>query len=213
MVDVPIFKDFSELETAYRGYQYPLPPSWKYAVRLQDQINWLLQACIALNAQGISVDYLTEQLTDLDEQLTKYIDDGDAYTRELLTRAVDELTQQILDIEGGLFYSRNPVRGFRDEIYVSLKMMYDALRTQALTWSEFDALDMTWDELKASGHSWLEVDLFSNIYWGDSQPRAKWTDPDTIDTMSPGFHAPGVAELGRTWAEINTFGFLTRKDG
>ena len=29
-----------DFDFAYQGFQYPLPPSWKYAIRLEDQIAW-----------------------------------------------------------------------------------------------------------------------------------------------------------------------------
>lgn len=202
----------SDLDFAYKGFQYPVPPSWKYAIRIQDQINWLLQAVLLLDSQGASVEEVSEQVAEAEKLLKDYTDNKNSITVAQMETMYEELSEQISHINAGLYYTRNPVRGFRDPIYVALKMMYDALRVDALTWDELDALGKTWDELKEDGHTWLELDLFSNIYYGDGQPRAKWTNPATIDDGVPGFAPEGVARLGRTWAEIADFGFLTIKD-
>ena len=45
----------SAFDFAYKGFQYALPPSWKYAVRQQDQIYWLLQALLKLNCAAVSL--------------------------------------------------------------------------------------------------------------------------------------------------------------
>ena len=202
----------SDLDFAYKGFQYPVPPSWKYAIRIQDQINWLLQAFLVLDAKGVSTDELASAIEEAEALLKRYTDQKNAVTVAQMEAMYGELSEQIAHINAGLYYTRNPVRGFRDPIYVALKMMYDALRVNALTWDELDALGKTWDELKEDGHTWLELDLFSNTYYGDGRPRAKWTNPATIDDGAAGFAPEGVARLGRTWAEIADFGFLTIKE-
>lgn len=162
----------SGFDFAYKGYQYPLPPSWKYTIRQQDQINWLLQAILKLNDDGISND-------ELNEAINMAIDYSAKNTAAL---------QSELDaLKKGWFTARNPVTGMYDFGYVILKQMYDILRVYACTWDELAETGMTWDELKAEGHSWFEVDTFGNLYWGDGSIRVKYTPRDHIDWLTPGY--------------------------
>lgn len=193
----------SALDFAYKGYQYPLPPSWKYAVRIQDQINWLLQAVLALDTEGVSED-----------DLRQGIDDAVAMFRAQIAPLQDEIRQ----IEDYNAVFRNPVTGMRDYGYVVAKQMYDMLRTYACTWDELRDTGMTWNALKATGHSWFEVDMFGNIYWGDGEQRAKFTPADHVDVGSPGYTlcVPGTGDggeseptrKGTTWNDILYNGFL-----
>lgn len=198
----------SDLDFAYKGFQYPIPPTWKYAVRVQDQINWLLQAVCALDAEGVNTSELTAAIEQAIDTCETYTDAKDAATRDLLAREVSRLEEWINSIASGAYYTRNPVDGNHEPIYVALKMMYDALRVKALTWDEFDALEKTYDEWAADGHTWIEFDLFSNVYYGDGQERAKWTDPESIDTETPGFFTAGTVNVGRTWDDMSRNGFL-----
>ena len=202
----------SAFDFAYKGFQYPLPPSWKYAVRQQDQIYWLLQAIMFVNAHGISTEYLEERLGQTVDELTAAINSGDAELQAKLDNAVAYLEDMIRAINAGLAYSRNPVTGMFDVSYVVFKQMYDMVRTYACTWDELDALDMTWDELKETGHTWFEVDMFGHIYWGDGEQRAKYTPVEHIDTDTPGYLPANASFIARTWAEIAELGFLTRRE-
>lgn len=201
----------SAFDFAYKGFQYPLPPSFKYAIRQQDQIYWLLQAIMYVNEHGISTEYLEERLGQTVEELTAAINSGDAELQAKLDNAVAYLEDMIRAINAGLAYSRNPVTGMFDVSYVTLKQMYDMVRTYACTWDELDALDMTWDELKETGHTWFEVDLFGHIYWGDGEQRAKYTPVEHVDTDTPGYLPANASFIARTWAEIAELGFLTRR--
>lgn len=205
-----IIDAISDLDFAYKGFQYPIPPAWKYAVRVQDQINWLLQALLRLNEDGANVSEIQAAVDAAISDFERVADENLADMVHDLADVENRLQRQIDAINAGLYFTRDPVDGWREPIYTALKMMYDALRVQALTWDEFDALDMTWDQLKATGHTWLEFDLFSNVYWGDGKPRAKWTDPNTIDDVSLAFLPQGAETVGSTWDEIAKFGFLYR---
>lgn len=202
----------SGFDFAYKGFQYPLPPSWKYAIRQQDQINWLLQAILTVNGEGVSAEYLAEQLEAAATALREYADTGDDTTRSMLQNAVSSLEEEIRAINAGLYYTRNPVTGMFSPIYTALKQMYDILRVNAMTWDEIAALGKTWDELKADGHSWFDIDMESNTIYGDGEPRIKFTPDANIDHDTPGYVPAGVGVIGRTWQEIKDFGFLTRKD-
>lgn len=162
----------SSFDFAYKGFQYPLPPSWKYAIRQQDQIYWLLQALMLLNDYGLNKCELSDAINDV----LRYVNYQDA-----------RLSSRIDDLLCGKARWRNPVTGMYDYGYTITKQMYDMLRVYALTWDEMKATGMTWDELKASGHSWFEVDMFSNLYWGDGKIRAKYTPAEHIDEQCPGY--------------------------
>lgn len=206
----------SALDFAYKGYQYPLPPTWKNAIRLQDQINWLLQAVLALDAAGVSVDDMTAAISDAVSQMRAETRAGDANVTQLVTTLCEALDSRISQIENYNAAFRNPVTGMRDYGYVVAKQMYDMLRTYACTWDELRNTGLTWDQLKATGHTWFEVDMLGNVYWGDGKQRVKFTPTADIDVSTPGYvdmSTPGAqdAQLARSWGDMAQFGFLTRK--
>lgn len=205
---------------AYKGFQYPLPPSWKRAVRLEDQIQWLLQALLKLNCAAVS----QEDLDDLERLLVDYISRVDA-----------QIEERIDALQKGWYAGRNPVTGMYDFGYVIYKQMYDMLRVYACTWNELADTGMTWNDLNATGYSWFEVDLFGNLYWGDGDIRAKYTPREHVDWMTPGFDfscwpwplnpdepgpgpgpdpepepepTPDPGENLTTWASMKAYGFL-----
>lgn len=205
---------------AYKGFQYPLPPSWKRAVRLEDQIQWLLQALLKLNCAAVS----QEDLDDLERLLVDYISRVDA-----------QIEERIDALQKGWYAGRNPVTGMYDFGYVIYKQMYDMLRVYACTWDELAETGMTWNDLNATGYSWFEVDLFGNLYWGNGDIRAKYTPREHIDWMTPGFDfscwpwplnpdepgpgpspdpepepepTPDPGQNLTTWASMKAYGFL-----
>lgn len=205
---------------AYKGFQYPLPPSWKRAVRLEDQIQWLLQALLKLNCAAVS----QEDLDELERLLVDYI-----------TRVDAQIEERIDALQKGWYAGRNPVTGMYDFGYVIYKQMYDMLRVYACTWDELAETGMTWNDLNATGYSWFEVDLFGNLYWGNGDIRAKYTPREHVDWMTPGFDfscwpwplnpdepgpgpgpdpepepepTPDPGENLTTWASMKAYGFL-----
>ena len=203
----------SSLDFAYKGYQYPIPPSWKYAVRIQDQINWLLQAVLALDSAGVSVDELAEAIADAIAQVTQGYRGEDAELARYVDRLIGAIEERVAQFEDRNAVFRNPVTGMRDYGYVVAKQMYDMLRVNAMTWDELKNTGKTWDELKGDGHSWFEIDMFSDTYYGTGDARAKFTPVENIDVGTPGYIDMGDedASLARSWGEMAQFGFLTRK--
>ena len=203
----------SSLDFAYKGYQYPIPPSWKYAVRIQDQINWLLQAVLALDSAGVSVDELAEAIADAIAQVTQGYRGEDAELARYVDRLVSAIEERVAQFEDRNAVFRNPVTGMRDYGYVVAKQMYDMLRVNAMTWDELKNTGKTWDELKGDGHSWFEIDMFSDTYYGTGDARAKFTPVENIDVGTPGYidMEDEDASLARSWGEMAQFGFLTRK--
>lgn len=208
----------STFDFAYNGFQYPLPPSWNYAVRQQDQIYWLLQALLTVNDNGVSDDYLQEQIAQAVMDLTNGYTNADERLAHRLDALISALQEQVDNLTVGVTAQRNPVTGMRNYAYVVSKQMYDMLRTYACTWDELKNTGMSWDELKATAHTWFEVDMFGNMYWGDGEQRAKFTPTDHIDTNTPGYseyqpgQLTGEAVIARSWGDMAAFGFLTDKD-
>lgn len=208
----------STFDFAYKGFQYPLPPSWKYAVRQQDQIYWLLQALLTVNENGVGDDYLQEEIAQAVMDLTNGYTSADERLAHRLDALISALQEQVDNLTVGVTAQRNPVTGMRNYAYVVSKQLYDMLRTYACTWDELKNTGMTWDELKATKHSWFEVDMFGNVYWGDGEQRAKFTPTDHIDVNTPGYseyqpgQLAGEAVIARSWGDMAAFGFLTDKD-
>lgn len=208
----------SPFDFAYKGFQYPLPPSWKYAVRQQDQIYWLLQALLTVNDNGVSDEYLQEEIAQAVADLTNGYNNADERLARRLDALIEALQEQVDNLTVGVTAQRNPVTGMRNYAYVVSKQMYDMLRTYACTWDELKNTGMSWDELKATAHTWFEVDMFGNVYWGDGEQRAKFTPSDHIDVNTPGYseyqpgQLTGEAVIARSWGDMAAFGFLTDKD-
>lgn len=131
-----VFDGLTGLDFAYKGFQYPLPPAWKRAIRLEDQINWLLQALEAVNDNGINDAELNAAITELRDNLQKQIDD----LREGWESGDSRLEEQIKNITLGLFLVHNPVTGSYDYTNVALRQMYDAARPFAATYADADCL-------------------------------------------------------------------------
>ena len=203
---------------AYKGFQYPPPKSWKYAIRLEDQIQWLLHALLTVNDNGVSDDYLQEEIAQAVMDLTNGYTNADERLAHRLDALISALQEQVDNLTVGVTAQRNPVTGMRNYAYVVSKQMYDMLRTYACTWDELKNTGMSWDELKATNHTWFEVDMFGNVYWGDGEQRAKFTPTDHIDVNSPGYseyqpgQLTGEAVIARSWGDMAAFGFLTDKD-
>ena len=203
---------------AYKGFQYPPPKSWKYAIRLEDQIQWLMQALLTVNDNGVSDDYLQEEIAQAVMDLTNGYTNADERLAHRLDALISALQEQVDNLTVGVTAQRNPVTGMRNYAYVVSKQMYDMLRTYACTWDELKNTGMSWDELKATNHTWFEVDMFGNVYWGDGEQRAKFTPTDHIDVNSPGYseyqpgQLTGEAVIARSWGDMAAFGFLTDKD-
>ncbi len=200
----------SPFDVPYKGFQYPLPPSWKYAIRQQDQINYLLQAILAVDAASVALD-------ELNTAVAAALGEGKAYTDMKVDDAVSRLLSDLQEIRDelaqiitGAYYTRNPVTGDFSPIYTALKQMYDILRVQAMTWNQLAETGKTWDELKASGVSWFDIDMRSNILFGDGNPQVKFTPADHIDEITPGYLLSGEYVTADTWGQMRTFGFLTK---
>lgn len=131
-----VFDGLTGLDFAYKGFQYPLPPSWKRAIRLEDQINWLLQALMSVNESGINDEELKKAISTLDEDLQGQIND----LRRGWEAGDSQLQEQIKNITAGLFLVHNPVTGSCDYHQVAFRQLFDACRPYAATYADADYL-------------------------------------------------------------------------
>lgn len=199
----------NDFDWAYKGFQYPIPPSWKRAVRLEDQIQWLLQCCLWLNANGISTGYLEEQLNELREQLKGYTDSQIINLRNEITQRLQDLQNQINGLIVGVSKTRSVLTGNFTYIYVVLKQMWDMLRVKSMTYDEIKALGKTYDEIKTDGHTYYALEMFANVYYGDGTERVKFTPEEVIPVNNYGLGKGTGIDVQRTYKAIKDFGFLT----
>lgn len=131
-----VFDGLTGLDFAYQGFQYPLPPSWKRAIRLEDQINWLLQGLMSVNDSGINDAELKKAINELDADLQGQIND----LRSGWESGDSRLQEQIKNITAGLFLVHNPVTGSYDYHQVAFRQIFDACRPYAATYADADYL-------------------------------------------------------------------------
>lgn len=131
-----VFEGLTGLDFAYKGFQYPLPPAWKRAIRLEDQINWLLQALMAVNDSGINDDELNKAISELDADLQGQIND----LRSGWESGDSRLQEQIKNITAGLFLVHNPITGSYGYHQVAFRQIFDACRPFAATYADIDYL-------------------------------------------------------------------------
>lgn len=147
-----VFDGLTGLDFAYNGFQYPLPPSWKRAVRLEDQINWLLQALMSVNDTGINDEELKKAISELDTDLQGQIND----LRSGWEAGDSRLQEQIKNITAGLFLVHNPVTGSYDYHQVAFRQLFDACRPFAATYADIDYLGIG----EATEHGAAQTDQY-----------------------------------------------------
>lgn len=147
-----VFDGLTGLDFAYKGFQYPLPPAWKRAVRLEDQINWLLQALTAVNDSGINDEELNKAVGELDADLQGQIND----LRSGWEAGDSRLQEQIKNITAGLFLVHNPVTGSYDYHQVAFRQLFDAVRPYAATYADIDYLGIG----EATAHGTAQTDQY-----------------------------------------------------
>lgn len=185
-----VFDGLTGLDFAYKGFQYPLPPSWKRAVRLEDQINWLLQALMSVNDSGINDDELKQAISELDTDLQGQIND----LRSGWESGDSRLQEQIKNITAGLFLVHNPVTGTYDYHQVAFRQLFDASRPFAATYADIDYLGVG----EATAHGTTQTsqylsynDLDALTYGSNANRDGSMTGCATL------YPAPGPDATGR----------------
>ena len=185
-----VFDGLTGLDFAYQGFQYPLPPAWKRAIRLEDQINWLLQALMAVNDSGINDEELKKAISALDDDLQGQIND----LRSGWESGDSRLQEQIKNITAGLFLVHNPITGSYDYHQGAFRQLFDACRPFAATYADIDYLGI--GEATAHGTAqtsqYLTYDDLDTLTYGSYINRVGAMTPSA--TLYP---APAPDSTGR----------------
>lgn len=132
-----IFNDIAnDFDFAYKGFQYPLPPTWKRAIRLEDQIQWLLQAILKTVAEGTSVDELNKAIADASAKLSESFAELDERTRLELVAQINALAQAVDQIEMGAPRFRDIIDGLQAHPYTATRHAHDCLLLFGMTYAE-----------------------------------------------------------------------------
>lgn len=110
--------DTKDFDFAYKAMQYPLPPTWKYAIRQQDQIMWLLQALLTINDEYSTFDEAIAELKKLVADTIAEFDKIIAETKKEFTDQLDAVQAELNAVEGLqaiLVQMQNELKTFKTE--------------------------------------------------------------------------------------------------
>ena len=185
-----VFDGLTGLDFAYKGFQYPLPPSWKRAVRLEDQVNWLLQALMAVNDSAINDEELNKAISELDTDLQGQING----LRSGWESGDSRLQEQIKNITAGLFLVHNPVTGSYDYHQVAFRQIFDACRPFAATYADIDYLGIG----EATAHGTAQTEQYLSYADLDELAYGQFATHDGVMTDSTSLYpAPAPDATGR----------------
>lgn len=185
-----VFDGLSGLDFAYQGFQYPLPPSWKRAIRLEDQINWLLQALMSVNDSGINAEELNKAISELDNDLQGQIND----LRSGWESGDSRLQEQIKNITAGLFLVHNPITGSYDYHQVAFRQLFDACRPFAATYADIDYLGIG----QATEHGTAQTTQYLKYNDLDSLPYGSFAGRDgALSNFAALYPPPAQDATGR----------------
>ena len=185
-----VFDGLTGLDFAYKGFQYPLPPAWKRAIRLEDQINWLLQALMAVNDSGINDEELNKAISELDTDLQGQIND----LRSGWESGDSRLQEQIKNITAGLFLVHNPITGSYDYHQVAFRQIFDACRPFAATYADIDYLGIG----EATAHGTAKTDQYLSYADLDALTYGSFANRDGAMTEGATLYpAPAPDDTGR----------------
>ena len=204
-----------DFDFAYQGYQYPLPPSWKYAIRLEDQIQWLLQALLKINDEAVSQSILEAGLADNLEQAKEYSDTLYNALKNQIARNYEELDERITNMYAGISMWLSPVVDGNNQYapYIN-KQLFNAARPYAATYAEFQTKygELTYSQVVTALHEWtlyqlafysavlLELMEFCNFEHVLARCKPYPID-DTIYT-------PSTPKTIHTWGDLKKYGAL-----
>ena len=205
----------SDFDIAYQGYQYPLPPSWKYAIRLEDQIQWLLQALLKINDEAISKTILENGLADNLEEAKKYADALYNVLKIQITENYEELDERINIIYAGISMWLSPVVDGNKQYapYIN-KQLFNAARPYAATYEEFKTKygEMSYSQVTTALHDWTlyqlafySAVLLDLVGFGDFKQVLARCKPYPIDDI---IYVPSTPKIIHTWGELKKYGAL-----
>ena len=211
-----------DFDFAYQGYQYPIPPSWKYAIRLEDQIQWLLQALLKINDEAVSQAILEAGLADTLEQAKEYADVLNSALTTKVNANYEDLSEQIKALAAGISQWLSPVCDGNNQYapYID-QQLFNAARPYAASYEEVDAWgtenEYTYDQVKTALSNYTQYQLcmyaaviFAGIEYGDYEQVLQRCKPYPVkewEQMQPKY--PSVIT---TYGELDQYGALTYKE-
>lgn len=204
-----------DFDFAYQGFQYPLPPSWKYAIRLEDQIQWLLQALLKINDEAVSQSILDAGLADNLEQAKEYTDTLYNVLKNQIAENYEELDERINNVYAGISKWASPVvdGNKRYAPYIN-KQLFNAARPYAATYAEFKTVlgEMTYSQVTTLGHEWTlyqlafySAVLLGLVTFGDFEQVLARCKPYPIDDT---IYTPSTPKTIHTWSDLKKYGAL-----
>lgn len=204
-----------DFDFAYQGYQYPLPPSWKYAIRLEDQIQWLLQAILKVNDEAISKSILDAGLADNLKQAKEYANALYSVLKNQIAENYEELDERITNIYAGISMWLSPVVDGNKQYapYIN-KQLFNAARPYAATYAEFTTKygEMTYSQVTTALHDWTlyqlafySAVLLDLIAFGNFEQVLARCKPYPIDDT---IYSPSTPKNIHTWDDLKKYGAL-----
>ena len=204
-----------DFDFAYQGYQYPLPPSWKYAIRLEDQIQWLFQAILKINDEAVSQSILEAGLADNLEQAKEYA--GALYNvlKNKIAENYEELDERINNVYAGISKWVSPVvdGNKRYAPYIN-KQLFNAARPYAATYAEFKTAvgEMTYSQVTTLAHDWTLYQLsfygavlLNLVDFGNFEQVLARCKPYAIDDT---IYTPSTPKTIHSWNDLKKYGAL-----
>lgn len=207
-----------DFDFAYQGFQYPLPPSWKYAIRLEDQIQWLLQALLKINDEAVSQSILDAGLADNLEQAKEYTDTLYNVLKNQIAENYEDLDERITNIYAGISKWLSPVVDGNKQYapYIN-KQLFNAARPYAATYAEFKTKysEMTYSQVTTALHDWTLYQLafyaavlLDLVDFGNFEQVLTRCKPYPIDDT---IYMPSTPKTIHTYGEFDQYGALTYK--
>lgn len=204
-----------DFDFAYEGYQYPLPPSWKYAVRLEDQIQWLLQALLKINDKAVSQSILDAGLADNLEQAKEYADALYNVLKNQIAENYEELDERITNIYAGISRWLSPVVDGNKQYapYIN-KQLFNSARPYAATYEEFTTKygEMTYSQVTTALHDWTLYQLafyaavlLGFVEFGNFEQVLARCKPYAIDVT---IYTPTIPKTIHNWDDLKKYGAL-----
>lgn len=204
-----------DFDFAYQGYQYPLPPSWKYAIRIEDQIQWLLQALLKINDEAVSQSILDSGLADNLEQAKEYADALYNVLKNKIAENYEELDERITNIYAGISMWVSPVVDGNKQYapYIN-KQLFNAARPYAATYAEFKTKysEMTYSQVTTALHDWTLYQLafyaavlLDLIDFGNFEQVLARCIPYAIDGT---IYTPSTPKTIHSWDDLKKYGAL-----
>ena len=206
----------SDFDFAYKGYQYPLPPSWKYAIRLEDQIQWLLQAILLINDDAVSQAMLESGLASTLDEAKQFAEQLTNALKADMDAKLSDIDERVNALKAGISQWVSPVvdGNVRYAPYVD-KQLFNVARPYCV--SNYELVEhyegMTYGEVRDELYNYncYQLAVYAGciiglMTFGNYNEVLERCKPYSIDDT---IYAPVYPTVIRTWQELKNYGALT----